>query len=231
MRHAGFRIRTAYHALLAAYGPQGWWPGGGAFETIVGAILTQNTSWKNVERALAGLRDRGALADPAALGRLSDRELERSIRPAGFARQKAATLRGFVSIVGREAGGLRALLSRSEGDLRGALLGVKGIGPETADSILLYAAGHPVFVVDAYARRFAGRHGVVCEGAAYGEVQRLFEAALPRSAHVLNEYHALIVRLGKVHCRPTPRCGDCPLRWDLTIGRPRRGRRDARPSS
>jgi endonuclease-3 related protein len=231
VRQAGFRIRTTYQALLAAYGPQGWWPGDGAFETVVGAILTQNTSWKNVEHALANLGDRGALADPEALGSLSGEELERSIRPAGFPRRKAVALRGFLALAGREAGGLPALLARPGADLRGALLGVKGIGPETADSILLYAAGRPVFVVDAYTRRFAGRHGIVGDGSSYGDVQKLFEAALPRSASVMNEYHALIVRLGKTHCRPTPRCGDCPLRWDLTMSSRARGRGHRHPSS
>lgn len=230
MKSLPFRIRTAYHTLLAAYGPQGWWPGDAPFETIVGAILTQNTSWKNVERALDGLRGRGALAGPRALRRLSGAELENLIRPAGFARQKAATLRGFLALEAR-SGGLSRLLSRQDADLRSSLLAVRGIGPETADSILLYAAGRPVFVVDAYARRFAVRHGIVRNGASRRQVQGLFEGALPRSERVMNEYHALIVRLGKAHCRPTPRCDECPLRWDLENRRPQRGKRRKRPSS
>jgi endonuclease-3 related protein len=223
MRSRHFRIRTVYHALLAAYGPQGWWPGGDPFETIVGAILTQNTSWKNVERALTGLRARGALAGPEALGRLTTAELEQLVRPAGFGRRKARTLRGVLERASQE-GGLPGLFSLSDGALRGALLEVDGIGPETADSILLYAAGRPVFVVDTYARRFAARHGLVPDRAAYDDVQRLFEGALPRSVHVMNEYHALVVRLGKARCRPTPRCTGCPLHWDIALGRARKAR-------
>jgi len=217
MRSSRFRIRTIYHVLLAAYGPQGWWPGNHPFETVVGAILTQNTAWRNVELALVGLRTRGALAGPESLGRLAPDELERLIRPAGFRRRKAGTLRALLSRVSREPGGLSGLLSRGEADLRRALLEIRGIGPETADSILLYAAGRPLFVADAYARRIAGRHGLADAGAPYGDVQRLFQSALPRSARVMNEYHALIVRLGKTRCRPTPACAGCPLAWDLTM--------------
>lgn len=231
MESTGFRIRTIYHVLLAAYGPQGWWPGDGVLETIVGAILTQNTSWRNVELALDGLREEGALAGPESLGRLAPEELRRLIRPAGFRRQKAATLRALLARATREPGGLTALLSAGEADLRRSLLAVKGIGPETADSILLYAAGRPVFVVDAYARRLVGRHGLASAEAPYGEIQEMFRRALPRSARVMNEYHALIVRLGKARCRPTPACGGCPLCWDLPGGPGEPSRDPTRPAS
>ncbi len=219
MEFAAFRIRTIFHALLARYGPQGWWPGGGPFETIVGAILTQNTSWRSVEQALAGLRDSGALAGPESLDRLAPEVLERLIRPAGFRRQKAATLKRLVARASREPGGLTGFLSAGDADLRRRLLEIKGIGPETADSIMLYAAGRPVFVVDAYTRRLVARHGLMSAEAPYDHVQQMFARALPPSARVMNEYHALIVRLGKTQCRPAPLCLGCPLRWDLPGGR------------
>jgi endonuclease-3 related protein len=215
MKNERFRIRAIHHTLLAAYGPQGWWPGDGPFETVVGAILTQNTAWKNVELALERLRAERALESPEALGQVEPEDLERLIRPAGFARRKTRTLRGFLSRVAREPGGLEGLLSAGEAPLRRSLLEIPGIGPETADSILLYAAGRPVFVVDAYTRRLAGRHGLADASAAYDDLQRMFLRALPRSARVMNECHALIVRVGKACCRATPICAGCPLAWDL----------------
>ena len=215
MAATAFRVRLIYHVLLAAFGPQGWWPGGDPFETVVGAVLTQNTSWRNVERALANLRSAGALADPDAMSGLAPGELEDLVRPAGFYRQKASTLKRLLARTSGEPGGLRGVLSRDGAWLRRWLVETKGIGPETADSIALYASGHPTFVVDAYARRLAERHGLIRSGASYAALKALFEDALPRSARVMNEYHALIVRLGKTRCRPRPDCGRCPLSWDL----------------
>jgi endonuclease-3 related protein len=211
----GFRVRTIYHTLLSAYGPQGWWPGDGAFETIVGAVLTQHTSWGNVEGALSLLRKASALRGPRELGHLSPGALERLIRPAGFPRAKAAALRELVALAAQAPGGLDGLLSARPADLRRTLMAVRGIGPETADSILLYAARRPVFVVDTYARRLVGRHRIASPRDSYQRLQRRIERALPPSARLFGEYHALIVRVGKAHCRSAPRCGTCPLAWDL----------------
>jgi endonuclease-3 related protein len=230
MGSAAWRIRTIYRVLLASYGPQGWWPAESPFEVLVGAVLTQNTSWRNVESALGRLREAGALAGPEALERLERDELEQSIRPAGFHRQKATTLRELVSRV-LAVGGLAELLAEDRETLRPWLLEVRGIGPETADSIVLYAAERPAFVVDAYTRRFAARHAIVPGSASYDEIQRLFEHALPPSARVMNEYHALLVRAGKSCCRPTPTCSTCPLRWDLADEQSIVAARDPRPSS
>jgi endonuclease-3 related protein len=213
--YTAFRVRTIYHVLLASFGPQGWWPAESPLEVVVGAVLTQNTSWKNVEAALRGLRGAGALDAPEALARIPRRDLEELIRPAGFYRRKARTLLDLLSRVGGFAGGWAALLSEDGERLRRWLLETHGIGPETADSIVLYAAGRPRFVVGAYTRRVAARHGIAGRRASYGDVRQLFERALPRSARVMNEYHALLVKLGKVCCRVTPACSTCPIRWDL----------------
>lgn len=222
-----FRVRVIHRVLLAAYGRQGWWPGTGPFETVVGAILTQNTSWKNVERALARLRGRGALAAPRALARLAPDEIMELIRPAGFARAKSGTLREISARIARSPGGLTGFLSADGAVVRRALLEIRGIGPETADAILLYAAGRPAFVVDAYTRRLVDRHHIAHGAAPYADLKRMFEQALPPSASVLNEYHALIVRLGKTCCRAVPECDGCPLAWDL----PGASRGRARPRS
>jgi endonuclease-3 related protein len=208
------RLTDAYRTLLAAFGPQDWWPALSRFEMMVGAVLTQNTSWTNAERAIENLRGEGAL-EPAGLAALSAVRLEELIRPAGFCRRKARTLTDLLATIVRSRGGLDGLLDLPQDDLRQALLRTTGIGPETADAIVLYAGGHPTFVVDAYTRRFAARHGLASERASYDEVQRLFEDALPRRTDVLNEYHALLVCLGKRFCRPVPLCEECPLRSDL----------------
>jgi endonuclease-3 related protein len=210
-----FRIRAIYHVLLSAYGPQGWWPAESPLETIVGAVLTQNTSWRNVEKALARLRARGALSSPSSLRCLSAAELEELISPAGFYRQKGSTLRRLLARADDAPGALAGVLSMDRTALRRWLLELKGIGPETADSIILYAAGRPAFVIDAYTRRIGARHGIAPRSAPYEELQRLFEVALPASARLMNEYHALLVRLGKSRCGPTPACSGCPVCWDL----------------
>ncbi|HEY5999699.1 MAG TPA: endonuclease III domain-containing protein [bacterium] len=201
-----------HDALLAAFGPQSWWPAETPFEVMVGAILTQNTNWRNVERAIANLRAARALT-PGAMARLRPAALAELIRPAGYFRVKAARLGHLLAHLRRRHGGSVARLLRVPGpSLREELLGITGIGPETADSILLYAAGRPSFVVDAYTRRVLSRHGLVGEGAAYADIQRLFTGALPADVALFNEYHALIVRLGKEFCRPrAPRCAACPL--------------------
>jgi endonuclease-3 related protein len=202
-----------YDTLFRAYGPQHWWPGRTRFEVIVGAILTQNTSWSNVERAIAGLR-REKLLSPEAIEQVPLEHLCGLIRPSGYFRQKARKLKAFVQFLRRRYdGSLTKMFATSTGELREQLLDVHGIGPETADSILLYAGGHPVFVVDAYARRILERHNLGDGKQSYEEIRRLFEASLPTSAPLFNEYHALIVHTGKHFCRKSkPCCDGCALR-------------------
>ncbi|MGY4707132.1 hypothetical protein ACVNPS_05190 [Candidatus Bipolaricaulota sp. J31] len=202
-------LRDIYARLLAAYGPQGWWPGDTPFEVAVGAILTQATNWRNAARAIANLKDAGSLS-PEALGRLREEEIASLIRPAGFFNQKAKRLRAFLDLI-RKHGGLEALFRLPRERLRSELLSVPGIGPETADSIVLYAAGKPSFVIDAYTRRILSRLGLISGDEDYGELQRLFEENLPRDLELYKEYHALLVRHAKEHCRARPRCNGCPL--------------------
>lgn len=171
-------IRSYYRALFRSWGPQNWWPAASRFEMIVGAYLTQNTAWTNVEKALANLREAGVLS-LAGLRRVPLTELERLIRPAGYFRQKAKRLKVLVAYLDRQYGGsLTKLLARPTEELREELLNLNGIGPETADSILLYAGNHPVFVVDAYTRRILARHEILPEKASYEEIRELFETAL-----------------------------------------------------
>lgn len=221
------RLRDVYRRLFHRYGPQGWWPGDGPFEVIVGAILTQSAAWSNVEKALANLKAAGVLS-VEGIGGLDERELAKLLRPSGYFNQKARKLQAFVSMLEeRWAGDLEALLATPVEAFRPLLLSVHGIGPETADSILLYAAGRPVFVIDAYTRRVFGRLGLVPGGDGAREGARLrsaggstpgyevwrrwFEGELPPDVALFNEYHALIVRLAKEHCRKTPICEGCPL--------------------
>lgn len=200
-----------YDRLLAAYGPQHWWPGDGPFEVMVGAILTQNTSWSNVEKAIANLASAGAL-DPRVLLELPPARLATLLRPAGFFNVKTRRLRSFLRwFEDRHGSSVEALRDQSLSSLREELLSVKGIGPETADSILLYALEKPSFVVDAYTYRVLRRHRLVGEDASYDELKALFEDNLPRETPLFNEYHALLVRLGKESCRAKARCEGCPL--------------------
>ena len=206
------QLMAIYRALFRAYGPQGWWPGDSPFEMMVGAVLTQNTAWGNVEKAIANLKREGPLTT-LRLRRLAPRELAVLIRPSGYFNIKAKRLANLMKFLAGRYGGSPARMLRERPDaLRAGLLSVNGIGPETADSIMLYAAGHPVFVVDAYTRRIFGRHGLVSGDDGYHDVQRLFLENLPRDAGLFNEYHALIVWLGRERCRKTaPRCSGCPL--------------------
>lgn len=211
------RVATLYRRLLAAYGPQDWWPADTAAEVCIGAILTQNTSWRNVERAIANLRD-ARLLDLEALAGADVRAVERLVRPAGYFRQKARRLVGFARAA-KAAGGLPALLAGDAAAARDRLLALHGVGPETADSMLCYAGAAPSFVVDAYARRLCDRLPLPA-GRAYDEVQAFFAHGLPRDAHVLGEMHALIVRHAKERCtKHAPRCHGCPLRRDCAYGR------------
>ena len=202
-----------YRTLLRAYGPQRWWPARTRFEVIVGSILTQNVSWANAARAICSLR-RARLMDPARMSAASSARLQSLIRPAGFFNGKTRTLLGFLRFLERYHGGnLARCLRQPKAVLRTQLLALRGIGPETADSIVLYAAGHPSFVVDAYTRRVLERHGLLDGSEGYDEVRRLFESTLPADPDLYNEYHALLVRVGKEHChRTSPDCPACPLR-------------------
>ena len=202
-----------FDALFQAYGPQHWWPGGTRFEVIVGAILTQNTSWANVERAIAELR-REKLLSPAGIQRVPLARLARLIRSSGYFRQKARKLKAFVEFLQKHyRGSLDKLFAAPTGELREQLLSVHGIGPETADSILLYAGNHPVFVVDAYTRRILERHGLANGKESYEQIRARFERSLPPSVAMFNEYHALIVHTGKHFCRKQkPGCEHCALR-------------------
>lgn len=206
------KLLEVYERLQTAFGPQHWWPGETPFEIMVGAVLVQNTAWKNVERAIANLREAGVMA-PRALYALSVEELAELIRPAGYYQVKAGRLRNLLKIVIDEYGGdLDAMFRTDLARLREQLLGVHGIGPETADAILLYAGGLPTFVVDTYTHRVLARHGWIGYDADYHEIKDYFEAALPADARLYNEYHALLVRLGKEYCRKTaPKCDACPL--------------------
>jgi endonuclease-3 related protein len=201
-----------YDAMAEALGPSRWWPGETPFEIALGAILTQNTAWSNVEKAIANLRAAGLL-DAEALRGLPVAELEELIRPAGFFRIKAARLRNFLDFLEDACAlDLERLRNADTGALRQSLLRVSGIGPETADSILLYALGHSTFVVDAYTRRILHRHMIVPEDVGYDELRDVFMDALPPDTALFNEYHALIVRTGKTWCaKKEGKCPACPL--------------------
>ena len=207
----GARLTAMYRLLFDHFGPQGWWPAETPFEMMAGAVLTQNTNWENVKKALGNL-EREGLLDPAGLHAVGTDALALAIRPAGYYNVKARRLKNLVRlIVERYGGDVSAMLGEGPGDLRDALLGVNGIGPETADSIALYAAGHPVFVVDAYTHRILSRHQLVDEEASYDELQATFSDALPEDVGLFREFHALIVTAGKTYCRKRPLCERCPL--------------------
>lgn len=205
-------LRSFYDALFLAHGPQHWWPGRTRFEIIVGAILTQNTSWQNVERAIRNLRS-ARLLSPKAIRDVRSARLAQLLRPSGYFRQKTRTLKAFVKFLyASHRGSLTRLFATPTGTLREQLLAVRGIGPETADSILLYAGKHPVFVVDAYTRRILKRHHIGHPTSSYDEIRNLFESFLPSDHRLFNEFHALIVHAGKNYCRPNnPRCSECSL--------------------
>jgi len=205
------RILAVYEHLVDHYGPQHWWPGETPFEVCIGAILTQNTAWTNVEKAIASLKNASALSADG-IRALSEEELAPLIRPSGYYNAKARKLKAFVSWLEAYCGDdMEALVQTETGVVRKELLGIHGIGEETADSILLYAAKKPVFLVDAYTRRIFNRLGILAENASYGDVQQMFMESLPLYATLFNEYHALIVRHGKEICRKIPGCHDCCL--------------------
>ncbi len=199
-----------YGLLHDRFGDLEWWPAAGPFEVMLGAVLTQRTAWRNVEIALSNLRGAGVV-DMASLLALSERDLEVLIRPSGTYRQKATRLMDLFRMVDRVGGGsLEAFLELPLDRLRRVLLSVKGIGPETADSIILYAAGKPAFVVDGYTRRVLERIGVDA-GRSYDDVARWFTDGLPADVDLYNNYHGTLVELAKAHCRVEPLCDGCPL--------------------
>ena len=199
-----------YRALLDAFGPRHWWPGESPFEVMVGAVLTQNTAWTNVEKAIGALKE-ADLLEPERLDRAPAERVADLVRPSGYFNVKAKRLKSLVHWFVRRLGGCAETAEAiPTAELRRELLAVHGVGEETADSILLYALERPVFVVDAYTRRAFSRHGAFNARASYGEIQRFFQDRLPPDVALYNEYHALIVHLGKDYCRPQPRCEDCP---------------------
>ncbi len=214
----GIRLLDLYERLYALYGPQHWWPAEEPFEVIVGAILTQSAAWSNVERAISRLKAAGCLT-PLALYEVPEERLAELVRPSGYFRAKTAKLKAFAAhLAGRHGGDLERLFAPETAALRQELLALYGIGPETADSILLYAAGRPVFVVDAYTARLLERLGLARAGERYDELQRLFREHLPADPVLFNEYHALIVRHGKEACRKRPLCDGCGLRRACPAG-------------
>lgn len=205
-----------YDRLMGAYGPQEWWPGETATEVVIGAILTQNTAWTNVERAIANLKAADAI-DWGVLRDLSEERICELIRPAGTYRVKTTRIRAFVDTLWNHHGGsLEAMLSGDLVVVRNRLLAIHGIGPETADAILVYAGRRASFVVDGYTRRVLRRHFVISsrEARSYDQVQGVFHASLQADAQVFNEYHALLVEVGKRHCRSHASCEGCPL-WEM----------------
>lgn len=210
-RALGRALTDIYRRLLAHFGPQHWWPAREPFEVMVGAILTQSAAWGNVEKAIANLRAAGALS-PGALRRLSLSKLAKLIHPCGYYNAKALKLKSFTFWLGNHYDDdLDSLFTHDIYDLRQQLLSVHGIGQETADSIILYAAGKPIFVVDAYTRRIISRLGLSPEKDSYGAYQTFFMEHLPPDSQLFNEYHALLVCQGKNVCRRRPLCRQCCL--------------------
>lgn len=208
-------LLTIYHSLFERFGPQHWWPGETPFEMIIGAVLTQNTSWTNVEKAISSLKASGHFS-PDKLFELPAETLAGLIRSSGYFNIKAKRLKNFLSFLFEEyEGNIDKLLREDCSTLRHKLLKVNGLGPETVDSILLYAAGYPVFVVDAYTRRIFSRHGFETMEHGYDKIQSLFMDNIRKDPVLFNEYHALIVRVGKELCKKKPLCNLCPLEYDL----------------
>ena len=207
------RLGSFYRRLRSSFGGQRWWPADTPFEVMVGAILTQNTSWLNVEKAISNLKSHNLLR-PHKLSKLPLKRLASLIRPSGYYNIKAKRLKSFLKFfIGNYGGDIKKMRETKPLFLREQLLCVNGIGPETADSILLYALDMPFFVVDAYTKRVLLRHGLIEEGAGYGEVQKLFTQNIKKEVKLFNEYHALLVKLGKEYClKNKPKCDICPLR-------------------
>jgi len=210
-------LQEGFNRLFQHYGKRNWWPGETSFEVMVGAILTQNTNWNNVEKAIDNLK-REKLLNPKKLFNLHPSRLATLIRPAGFFKLKTKRLRNYLKyFIGEYKGSAERMSEKSLEELRVELLSVNGVGRETADSILLYALDKPIFVIDAYTKRVLSRHSLCSEDADYDELQDLFMDSLPEDVRLFNEYHALIVEVAKEFCRKEPRCNECPLRgWSDT---------------
>jgi len=208
------KLLDIYHRLLDHYGPQHWWPAEGPFEMMVGAVLTQSTTWTSVEKAIDNLKTGGVLS-PEAIRQLPLSELAALIFSSGYYNTKALKLKSLVAYLGEYQDDLDRLFTVDTRQLHRELLGVHGIGEETADSILLYAAERPVFVIDAYTRRILGRTGLAPDKGRYADYQRLFMDNLPAENSLYNEYHALLVCLGKNVCRKRPLCQQCCLCGDV----------------
>ena len=210
------QLRNMYAALLEAYGTRKWWPAESAFEVVIGAFLTQATAWRSVERSIANLREAGVLSLEGIDG-IPLESLRELIRPSGFVQRKAASIKIFVQFLDEQfSGSLEQMAEAPTAELRTQLLALPGVGPETADAILLYALEHPVFVVDEYLRRVVTRHELLPANARYADLQSLGDGAIAsptreETARHANELHALIVEVGKRHCGTTPRCEGCPL--------------------
>ncbi len=211
--NVGHKLDLIYQKLYSYFGPQRWWPGETPFEVIIGAILTQNTNWLNVEKAIGNLK-KNKLLEPHKLYGLRNRKLALLIRPSGYYNIKAKRVKSFLKFfIKYYNGSARKMSKGTVSSLRQQLLSVKGIGKETADSILLYALDKPIFVVDAYTKRIFSRHRFILEGANYDEIQNLFMNNLKSNVKLFNEYHALLVKLGKDFCfKNKPRCDICPLK-------------------
>ena len=211
------KLMVMFDLLFDHFGPQNWWPGETDVEIMVGAVLTQNTNWTNVEKAINNLKT-GKLLSVEAIEKISAQELAEKIRPAGYYNIKASRLKNLIHFIAEEYdGNIGDLFAEEMETLRERLLSITGIGPETADSIMLYAANRPVFVVDAYTYRILNRHGMADEQLTYYELQDLFMESLTEDPELFNEFHALIVRTGKEYCRKKPRCDICPLEnWERT---------------
>ncbi len=205
-----YLLEKVYNRLLAHFGPCHWWPGDTPWEVMVGAVLTQNTAWVNVEKAIQNLKSQSRL-EAEAMAALDTEQLAELVRPTGYYRQKAKKLKALTSFYARYDFNWQKMRQEPLWPMREKLLAVYGIGPETADSILLYALEKPIFVVDAYTRRILSRHGLAAENMSYDQIQRLFMEHLPTDVPLYNEYHALIVYTGKDFCRSKPGCQGCPL--------------------
>ncbi len=204
-------FQQIYQKLYDQFGPQNWWPAETPFEVIIGAILTQNTSWSNVEKAIDNLKKEG-LINPEKLWEIENEKLEELIRSSGYYRQKAKKLKNFMNLLWEKyEGKIQKLFELPVPRLREKLLSVKGIGKETADSIILYAARKPMFVIDTYTKRILKRVGVT-QKTKYDDLQNLFHEKLPQDTQLFNEFHALLVELGKNYCKTNPECKNCPLR-------------------
>lgn len=205
--------KKVFDVLYEFYGPQSWWPADSKFEVVIGAILTQNTAWINVEKAISNLKKANALSSPQKLRRLTPKKLSVLIKSAGYYNLKSYRLKNFIAFLYERYDGSLEKASRQRTNiLREELLGINGIGPETCDSILLYAFDRPVFVIDAYTKRVFSRHKFFREDIGYDEAQRFFMRKLPDDKYLFNEFHALIVRLAKDFCKKKPACEACPLK-------------------